>query len=151
MQTLFVLWRRCVLAHDDRTGPSEHALLDGQSRRQWGQPRPLWAVKDVLGPEEYRLYKSGLSPERIRRSGLCRKSRPLYREQRARSRSLLHRFPSMVCLIMGRETEQQAHAPQVQLSDLTSGFGPFLPEDGSRSTRLTRSRPPDTNGRPPES
>ena len=60
-------------------------------------------------------------------------------------------FASMVCLIMGRETEQQAHARQVQLSDLTSGFGSFLPEDGSRSTRLTRSRPPDTNGRPPES
>src|SRR5262245_47402613 len=67
----FRLWRRCVLAQVDRTGPSELALLNGQSRRQWGQLRPLWAVQDVLGPEEYCLYKSGHSPERIRRSGLC--------------------------------------------------------------------------------
>ena len=59
-------------------------------------------------------------------------------------------FASMVFL-MGRETEQQAHARQVQLSDLTSGFGPFLPEDGSRSTRLSRSLPSDTNGRRLES
>lgn len=42
--------------------------------------------------------------------------------------------------VVGREIDQQGHARQAQPSDLASGFGAFLPEDGSRSTRLTHVR-----------
>jgi hypothetical protein len=79
------------------------------------------------------LYKSGPLPDFNRRPCLCCRSRPLYEEQRDR----VH-FASMVCR---RSRNRSAGArTAAQPSDLASGFGAFLPEDGWRSTRLTHVR-----------